>query len=138
MRETSRMAAVHSRSRRATQSARISAAAVIGHASYRVRHASANAVPTAPARSVLVHGAEGGAAHHAMRSAIASVVEAMSSGSLIGVDCRYTTFGLSENTAAATTPAAVESVAIAAIQAIDPAANANAATEIATADAPVR
>ena len=62
----------------------------------------------------------------------------MSSGSVIGVDCRYRTFGLSANTVAPVTPAAAEPVNAATIQAMAAVATAKAPIEIATADAPVR
>ena len=76
------------------------------------------------------------ARHHTSSIATASVVSASSSGSVIGVACRYSTFGFSANTAAPATAAAGESVSSRTIHAIAPTATANAAIEIATADAP--
>ena len=60
------------------------------------------------------------------------------SGSVIGVACRYTTFGFSAKTAAATRAAADDPVSAPAIQAIAVVASAKERTEIRTADAPVR
>ena len=66
------------------------------------------------------------------------VVDAISSGSVIGVDCRYSTFGFSANTAAAAIAASDDWVRVNTIDAIDAVATANAATERATAEAPER
>src|SRR5262245_39547538 len=71
-------------------------------------------------------------------AAIAAVVSASSSGSVIGVDCRYSMFGFNANTAAAATAAAADSVSVSTIDATEPVAIANARIDIATADAPVR
>ena len=62
----------------------------------------------------------------------------MSSGSVIGVDCRYSTFGFSANTAAPAAAAVADPVSDSTIQLMAPAAIAKAAIEIATPDAPVR
>src|SRR6266851_5840326 len=70
--------------------------------------------------------------------ATATMVSATSSGSVIGVDCRYNTFGFSAYAAAAANAAAGDSVIAITSQAIPPAATANAAIEMATPDAPVR
>jgi hypothetical protein len=70
--------------------------------------------------------------------AIASVVVASSSGSVIGVDCRYSTFGFNAKTAAPATAALADSVSASTIDAIEPLATAKAITEMATADAPLR
>src|SRR5205823_2433399 len=50
------------------------------------------------------------ASHHAINIATATVVVASSSGSVIGVDCRYSTFGFSANTAAPAAAAAADPV----------------------------
>src|SRR5580765_1000626 len=109
--------------------AAVRATYVIGHASYRVRQASASTMPAMaerlPSRT------------YAISSATASNVSASSSGSVIGVACRYTTFGFSAKTAAPTSAAAAEPVSAPAIQAMAVVATANEITEMNTADAPV-
>ena len=62
---------------------------------------------------------------HSISSATASVVSPRSSGSVIGVACRYSTFGFSAKTAAPATAAARDPVSVRTIQAIAPAASAN-------------
>src|SRR6266536_1634986 len=56
---------------------------------------------------------------HSISIATARRTNASSSGSVIGVACRYRTFGLSANTAAPARPAMVDSVSAATIHAID-------------------
>src|SRR5205085_5911224 len=92
------------------------------------RQASANATPTGAASrhpgrgglrtslSLVGHCFSGanpfdaGRRVHDISIATAVVVVASSSGSVIGVDCRYSTFGLSAKTAAAAIDAAAEPV----------------------------
>src|SRR5262245_50713813 len=115
-----------------TQTAATSAAPITGHASYRVMHASAKATPTVAVEMFLLP------SHHAISSATAVIVSAISSGSVIGVDCRYSTFGFSANTAAPATAAALESVSAATIQSRAPVAAARLSIEIGIAENPVR
>jgi len=68
--------------RQRTQIAATRAAPITGHASYRVMQASANATPTVPVETA------GSPSHHAISSATDASVSAISSGSVIGVDCR--------------------------------------------------
>ena len=77
-------------------------------------------------------------AHHSIRSATAVVISASSSGSVIGVACRYSTFGLKAKTAAPLRAARGDPVSAAIIHAMAAVAIANDTTEIATADAPLR
>jgi len=79
-----------------------------------------------------------GRAHHEISSATDVVVSASRSGSVIGVDCRYRTFGFSAKTAAPMTAALIESVSAAMIQTMAAVAIANAMIDIITADAPLR
>src|SRR5215831_15420356 len=115
-------------------SASARAAAVTGQASYRVRQARANATPTLTARG----DAPFRRSTYAMTIATATVIVARSSGSVIGVDWRYSTFGLSAKTAAPAAPASRDPVTAATIHAIAAAATPNATTDIVTADAPLR
>src|SRR5215510_539411 len=117
--------------RQRIHTAAVSAAAVTGHASYRVRHASAKATPTS-------RGVGRCPQAHAISIATAAVVVASSSGSVIGVACRYRTFGFNTNTAAAAAAAAADSVTESTIQVIAAVATAYEAIDIATADAPLR
>src|SRR5204862_5784991 len=71
-----------------------------------------------------------------MSIATDNVIRPRSSGSVIGVACRYRTLGFSANTAAPATAAAGDSVRWRTIHEIAPTASANEAIEIATADAP--
>src|SRR5262249_58806676 len=94
----------------------------------RVRLANANAtaatrVGAELARPAIAGGSNGpGAASCAptrrRSAAIATDTSAISSGSVIGVDCRYSTFGFSANTAAAAIDAATDSVRSRTIHAI--------------------
>src|SRR5215217_8105183 len=77
-------------------------------------------------------------AHHFNNSATATVVVASSNGSVIGVDCRYRTFGFSAKTAEPAMAAIAEPVSQFTIHAIAAAAIAYSTTDKATADAPVR
>src|SRR5947209_1423765 len=81
-----RQAAVpDSPARQAAHSARRTAQKVTGHASYRVKHASARITPADV-------GAE--LARPSINIATAPITSASRSGSVIGVACRYSTFGL--------------------------------------------
>jgi hypothetical protein len=73
-----------------------------------------------------------------IRTVTSRVVKPMSSGSVIGVDCKYSTFGFNAKTATAAIAAGGELVIERTIEAIAPHAIANDTIEIATADAPVR
>src|SRR5213594_137185 len=113
-----RQAAVHeSPARRRAHAAAATAQAVTGHASYRVRHASAKTMPGDVASEDV--GAEL-ARPWAFSINIATpiVVSASRSGSVIGVACRYSTFGLRANTAAPMVAASAELVSARTIQAI--------------------
>ena len=106
--------------RHRAHTAAASAAAVTGHASYRVRQASANTQPTVRAGRFGPHGSLSVSRvrkrpgllrlHQSNSIATARVIRPISSGSVIGVDCRYSTFGLSANTAAPATAAAFDPV----------------------------
>ena len=73
-----------------------------------------------------------------MSNATATSVSASSSGSVIGVACRYSTFGLTANIADPSSAAAADPVRASTIQAIAAVATANEVIDIATAAAPVR
>ena len=75
--------------------------------------------------------------HHSTSIATASSVTPSISGSVIGVLCRYSRFGLITNTNAAAAAGQSDSVTRDTIQAIAPAAIANDRTEMTTADAPL-
>src|SRR5580765_1614815 len=117
--------------RQQAQTANTNAATVTGHASYRVRQASANMQPTTLSRSARV-------ITRSINNATPSSVSASSSGSVIGVDCRYSTFGLAAKTIAAKAAARRDAVSADTIHAIAPVATANERIDRATADAPVR
>src|SRR5262245_24792325 len=136
MRRTAESSASPRRHRAQTAKAR--AVAVTGQASYRVRQASANTQPTTVSRRVRAPNAASILSVDSISNATPSSVSASSSGSVIGVDCRYNTFGLAAKTVAATTAATRDSVSADTIHAIAPAATANERIERATADAPVR
>src|SRR5438105_15657009 len=113
--------------RQRTVTASGNAIAATGHASYLVRQASANAMPTLAAggAKALVSSFSIARLHQAISKATATSVSPRSSGSVIGVDCRYSTFGFNANTAAAATPAHRDPVSVATIHATAAVAAAN-------------
>src|SRR5262245_7072412 len=124
--------------RQQAQTAKASAVAVTGHASYRVRQASAITQPTTVSRRVRAPVGASIVSVDSINNATPSNVSASSSGSVIGVDCRYSTFGLAAKTVAATTAATCDSVSADTIHAMAAVATANERIDRTTADAPVR